>query len=55
MTDEEIRQAMEYCFEAKPGLCAECPIYKQCRTVDPDALGEMFERLMKEGSKNNDV
>ena len=55
MNAEEIRQAMEYCYEIKPALCSECPLSELCKTIDADTLGELFAEAMKEGSKDNDV
>lgn len=55
MNTEEIRQAMEYCYEIKPAPCSECPLSELCITIDADTLGEIFAEAMKEGSKDNDV
>lgn len=55
MTEEEIRQAMEYCYEAKPAECSVCPLYSKCMTMDADTLGEIFASMVKEGSQNNDI
>ena len=55
MTDEEIRQAMEYCYEAKPAKCSACPMHDKCKTVDADTLGEIFATIIGEGSQDDDI
>ena len=54
MSDDEIREAMKYCFEAKPALCSECPIRDLCEKIDADTLGEIFTRMKKGESEDND-
>jgi len=45
MTDSEIREAMNYCYEERDGSCDQCPLYSECRQFDADTLGEIFMRL----------